>query len=128
LAAWVFWLASKLEKILAGTFRCGLGITGSGGAAEVAPVVSGAFCGSDALIWTPSRPFGAGFGIGTVCADDEVTAPDKDAATSSARPARMAAMADCLAIRNFGFLFNASSCPACGYFIVISAKGAIVFP
>jgi amino acid transporter len=50
LAACAFWLASKLAKILAGTFRRGSGITGSGGVAVVAPVVIGAFCCSDALI------------------------------------------------------------------------------
>ena len=54
-------MASKLAKIFAGTLRRGSGITGSGGAAEVAPVVVGPFCGSDALICRPPRAFGAGF-------------------------------------------------------------------
>src|SRR5260370_18399237 len=74
LAACAFWLASKLEKILAGTLRRGSGITGSGTAA-VAPVVIGAFCGSDALICTLLRPFGPGFGIRTVCAAERLTTP-----------------------------------------------------
>jgi hypothetical protein len=121
-------LASKVEKILAGTFRRGSGITGSGGDAEVAPVVIGAFCGSEALIWTPPRAFGAGFGIGTVCAQDGVTTLIKEAAISSANAVRMPGIANCSAVRNFGFLFNVSSCLAAGHFIVLSAKGDIVFP
>ncbi len=133
MAACAFWFASKLEKILAGIFRRGSGITGSGGVAEVAPVVIGAFCGSDALIWRPPRAFGAGFGIGTVCAEaelttDRVVTPTMDAAISNANPVRMPLSANCLAIPSFRFLFNASSCQAFGHFIVVSAKGDIVFP
>src|SRR5882724_789078 len=75
LAACAFWLASKVANILAGTLRCGLGITGFGGVC-VAPVVIGPFCESCALICTPpSRAFGAGFGIGTVCEKPDVAAP-----------------------------------------------------
>jgi hypothetical protein len=50
-----------------------------------------------------------------------------DAAISNANPVRMP-IANRSAIRKFGFLFNASSCPAFGHFIVVSAIGAIDFP
>ena len=49
--------------------------SGAGGETAVAPVVTGPFCPSDALICTPSRPFGAGFGTGTVCAPERVAMP-----------------------------------------------------
>src|SRR6266404_4183475 len=101
---------------------------GLGGGAGIAPVVIGPFCGSDALIWTPSRPFGAGFGNGTVCAEADVATPAMDAAISNANPARTPAPANRSPLRDFGFLFNASSCLALGHFIVVSAKGDIVFP
>jgi len=42
---------------------------------------------SCALICTPpSRPFGAGFGIGTFCENPEVVTPATDAAIRSAKP------------------------------------------
>src|SRR5215218_2032414 len=83
LAACAFWLASKVAKILAGTLRCGSGITGFGG--WVAPVVIGPFWESCALICTPpSRALGAGFGIGTFCEKEGVAAPATDAAMASA--------------------------------------------
>jgi hypothetical protein len=92
------------------------------------PVVIGPFCGSDALTCTPSRPFGAGFGIGTVCAATEVATPTTDTAISNANPVRTPVLANRSALRDLGFLFNASSCWALGHFIVVSAKGDIVFP
>jgi hypothetical protein len=83
-----------------------------------------------------SRALGAGFGIGTVCAfgvgtvcaEDGVTAFASDAATSTAQPVRMPRIASSSAIRNFGFLFNGSSCLAFGPFIVLLIKADIVFP
>jgi hypothetical protein len=51
-----------------------------------------------------------------------------DAAISNANPVRMPAPANRSALRDLGFLFNASSCLAFGSFIVVSAKGDIVFP
>jgi hypothetical protein len=103
-----------------------------GGGDGVAPVVIGARCGSDALICRPSRAFGAGFGIGTVCAaedlaTDSVATQIMDAVTSNAKPLRTP-IANCFAIRWFGSLFNASSCPAFGHFIVVSPKGDMVSP
>ena len=85
-------------------------MTGFGGA-WVAPVVTGAFCGIlRAHLHVPSRPFGAGFGTGTVCAEAGVAAPATDAAISSASPQRMPRWVKCCVIRYFGSLFNASSC------------------
>jgi hypothetical protein len=80
------------------------------------------------------RPFGAGFGIGTVCVEGTLCAEDgtatliMDAAISMAMPIRMPRIASCSVIASFEFLFNASSCLAFGHFIVLSAKAAIVFP
>jgi hypothetical protein len=79
------------------------------------------------------RAFGAGFGIGTACAEadigaDSVAAPVTDAAISNTRAQRMPVAVSCRAIRISGFLVNAWSCLAFGPFIVISAKGDIVFP
>ena len=107
-------------------------IGGSGGVAEVAPIVSWAFCESEALIWTPLRAFGAGFGIGTVCAAEDVTpasvtTPTMEAAISHAKPRRMPPAATNPVIPGFRFLFNTWSCQAFGYFIAISPKGGIVF-
>src|SRR5205814_7522315 len=93
----------KLEKTLAGIFRRGSGITGSGVVAGLAAVVAGFFCGSDALIWTKPRAFGAGFGTGTVCAEDGAAI---QAAMNNANATGMTS-ANCLAIPNGGFLFNA---------------------
>jgi hypothetical protein len=114
--------------MLAGRLRRGSGITGFGAAAWVAPVVAGPFCGSDALIWTPSRAFGAGLGSGTLWADAGIAVAVTKAAVSNAMPVRMQGTASRAAIRNFGFLFKASSCLGDGHFIVLSAKGDIVFP
>jgi hypothetical protein len=71
---------------------------------------------------------GAGFGIGTVCAEADIATQVKDAAISKANPVRIPALANRSALRDFGFLFNASSCLALGHFIVVSVKGDIVFP
>src|SRR5947209_13084907 len=93
--------------MLAGTFRRGSGMIGSGGVAEVAPVVIGALCGSDALIWMlPLRAFGAGFGTGTICAEPGATS---QVANSKASPLRIAPTANGTGIRIFGLLFNANS-------------------
>jgi hypothetical protein len=43
-------------------------------------------------------------------------------------PVRLQGIGTRSAIRYFGFLFNASSCLGRGHFIVLSAKGDIVFP
>ena len=97
--------------------------------AEVAPVVVGPFCGSDALIWTPPRAFGARFrNRNGLRVQTALAMPTMDAAISNANPVRMPAPANCSAIRSLGFLFNAWSCQALGHFIVVSAKGDIVFP
>ena len=95
--------------MLVGTLRCGSGITGSGGVADVAPVVSGRFCASDALICVLSRPFGAGFGTGTVCADDSVAAPATEAVIITTKTTRALASASDPAGWDFGFLINAQS-------------------
>src|ERR1700740_3233277 len=113
--------------MLAGTFRRGSGITGSGTEA-VAPVVIGPLCESEAPVSPPLRAFGAGLGTGTVCADDGIVMPVRNAAITTASPARRPGLTNCAAVRSFGFLFNASSCQASGHFIVVSAKGGIVFP
>src|SRR5580693_312658 len=113
--------------MLTGKLRRGSGITGSGGRAGVVPVINWLFCGSDALIWMLPRAFGAGFGIGTFCAKDEVTVPATYAAISNAKAARMPGTPDCFAIRDFGFLFN-SSCLGCRPFYSALVKGDIVFP
>ena len=113
--------------MLTGRFRRGSGITGSGGDAEVAPVVSGPLCGSDALICM-LRLFGAGFGIGTVCATDGATTLVTYAAIIAAKPMRMPRIASRPVIGDLGFLFNASSRLAFSHFNVLSAKGDIVFP
>ena len=49
------------------------------------------------------------------------------ASGSELPPGRMA-IENCSAIRNLRFLSNAGSCQASGHFIVVSAKGDIVFP
>src|SRR5262245_49084695 len=71
--------------MLAGTLRRGSGMTGVGGCCCVAPVVIGFSAGG---IWfcalSRSRAFGAGFGTGTVCAEEDVTPAATEAATSSA--------------------------------------------
>src|SRR5271156_5109080 len=83
---------------------------GSGGAADVAPVVSGPFCAS--LTWRPSRPFGAGFGTGTLCAEAIAVAPIRDTATNKATAAWVTRSPDDSAIRDFRLIFNAQSCLA----------------
>src|SRR5436190_2236882 len=82
-------------------------MTGFGGVA-VAPVVNGAF--SEALIWVCalSRAFGAGFGTGTVCADDAVMLPASAAAIASASAERRRGPEDLLVIRTSRLPFNAS--------------------
>jgi hypothetical protein len=76
----------------------------------VVPVVIGARCASDALIFTPSRDFGAGFGTGTVCADNGRASAVATAATSTPvtmeRPREDADSTD----RTLEILSNASSC------------------
>jgi hypothetical protein len=119
-------LASKVAKILAGTLRFGLGMTGFGGA-WVAPVVVGTL--SCALICTlPSRALGAGFGTGTVC---EKAGAATAVAISSASPQHSPRWVDCWVIRYFKSLFNAvrfKGLAAIGHFIALSTKGDIVFP
>jgi len=117
---------------LAGTLRRGSGIIGSGGVKGVAPVVIGLFCASEALIWTLPRAFGAGLGIGTVCADDDVTTdsvatPAIDAA--SATPIRRAWRRRRI-VRPFQVcdFYSTRGPVGFGHFIVVSAKGDIVFP
>jgi hypothetical protein len=96
--------------MLVGILRCGSGITGSGGVADVAPFVSGVcFCPSDALICVMSRLRGAGFGTGTVCARDSVAAPATDMTTVKAKLARVPASTNDSAARNFQSLVNAQS-------------------
>ena len=68
------------------------------------------------------------FGIGTACAEHGVTMPVRDAAISNAKPGRTPGIANLAVIRSSGFLVNASSCQAFGDFIVVWAKGGIVFP
>ena len=76
--------------MLVGTLRRGSGMTGSGGMAEVAPVVgSERFCRSDALNCALSRPLGAGFGTGTVCAVEGAAAPATETTTAKANAARV---------------------------------------
>ena len=77
---------------------------------------------------TMPPPFAVGFGIGTLCAEADVATAAMDAAISNANPVRMPALANRSALRDLGFLFNASSCLAFGSFIVVSVKGDIVFP
>src|SRR6516225_3306353 len=68
--------------MLVGTLRRGSGMTGSGGVAEVVPVVGiERFCRSDALNCVLLRLLGAGFGTGTVCAVESVAAPATETAT-----------------------------------------------
>ena len=106
------------------------------GGTDTAPVVIGARGCSDALICMLRigvlRAFGAGFGIGTVCAETAVTAVIMAAAISAAMPARrllpMPRLANCAVIRNFGFPFNMLSRAAPALLSWISAKRGIVFP
>ena len=65
------------------TSRFGSGMIGSGGVVRVAPVVSGPRVSP--LICTLSRPFGAGFGIGTVCCAIEGAAAIRLVAATSAQ-------------------------------------------
>jgi hypothetical protein len=82
------------------------------------------FCGSDALIWTKSRAFGAGFGTGTVCAEDGAAI---QAAINNVNPMRMAS-ANCVAIPNGGFLFNAKILSGLSAFYLGFDQMSIVFP
>ena len=94
--------------MLVGTLRRGSGMKGSGGVAAVVPVVSGdRFCASEALICVLSRPFGAGFGTGTVCARQRVVAPATETVTVKANATREPASASDSAGRDFQFLVNA---------------------
>ena len=96
--------------MLVGTLRRGSGMTGSGGVAEVAPVVgSERFCRSDALKCVLSRPLGAGFGTGTVCAVESVAAPATETAMVKANAARVLATANGSTGRNLEILVNARS-------------------
>ncbi len=82
-------------------------MTGSGAAAGVAPVVTGPFC-SEALICTLPRAFGAGFGIGTLCAkEDDV--PNAGAAIRSASAPAIMQRCERSLIREFRWIFNAQS-------------------
>jgi hypothetical protein len=81
---------------------------------------------SEALIWM-LRAFGAGFGIGTVCAEAGV-APISEAAISTAQAARRPGIANRCGTGNLGVWFNAVSCLAAGHFTVVSAKGGMFFP
>ena len=66
------------------------------------------FGASCALICTPlSRPFGAGFGIGTVCEKPEDAAPATDVAIRSANPQRMPRWVKYCVISYFGSLLDA---------------------
>src|SRR6516164_2070279 len=97
-----------LVKKLVGTLRRGSGMTGSGGVAV--PVVgSERFCRSDALNCLLSRPLGAGFGTGTVCAVESVATPATETATIKANAARAPASVNGSAGRNFAILVNAKS-------------------
>src|SRR4051812_21782442 len=107
--------------MLAGTLRRGSGITGFGGGWG-APVVIGPFWESCALSCVPSRPFGAGFGTGTFCAEDGVAMATMDAAVSSASAVRAREIAGCFVIRYFESLFNATSHFAALHFIVVGSK------
>jgi hypothetical protein len=79
-------------------------MTGFGGAC-VAPVIDGPPEGGAA-----SRPFGAGFGTGTVCANEAaVTIAAVTRSTPATRALRAAMVA---ANRMSGCLINASSCMA----------------
>src|ERR1700749_1283870 len=109
--------------MLAGTLRCGAGMTGSGTAADVAPVVVGPFC-SDALICTLPRAFGAGLGIGTPCAK----AADADAAIASANAPTITQRCDGRLIREFRWIFNAQSWSGFGSFTALWVQRGIVFP
>jgi hypothetical protein len=102
-------------------------MTGLGGGVMVAaPVVSGPpFCAS--LICVPSRPFGAGFGTGTFCADDGVTAAKVNVAITSANPACLPRMRHGPLIRDSGFGFNAQSYLAPSHFNAVSVRCGIVF-
>src|SRR6516164_7678647 len=96
--------------MLVGTLRRGSGMTGSGGVAEVVPVVgSERFCRSDALNCVLLRPLGAGFGTGTVCAVESVAAPATETATVKAKAARAPATVNGSAARNLEILVNARS-------------------
>jgi hypothetical protein len=64
--------------MLLGTLRRGSGMIGTGGF-WVAPVVAG-----PPLICPLSRPFGAGLGTGTVCANDVAVAAAIEAAMTTA--------------------------------------------
>ena len=116
--------------MLVGTLRRGSGMTGSGGMAEVVPVVgSERFCRSDALNCVLSRPLGAGFGTGTVCAVESVAAPATETATTKANAARVLATVNGSAGRTLEILvkrkilvrFPRNS-------IVPRGQGGIVFP
>jgi hypothetical protein len=92
--------------MLLGTLRCGSGITGSGGVERVAPVVVGPLV--SALNCMLSRPFGAGFGIGTACCAVNGAACANIAVAITAAVATIRCeRAGEAAIRNFRLLFNA---------------------
>src|SRR5690349_5749884 len=110
----------------AGTLRCGSGITGSGAAAGVAPVVAGPF-GSEALICTLPRAFGAPFGIGTLCAGDDDAPNAGEAIRRTIAPAIMQRCERSL-IREFRWIFNAQSWSGFGPFTALWKRCGKVFP
>ena len=80
---------------------------------RVAPVVAGPRCGSDALICVPSRAFRRGLRNRNALRGSRRRAVSMAVAISAAsQPSRCACRESRIAavIRDFGFLFNASSC------------------
>ena len=114
--------------MLVGILRRGSGMTGSGGMAEVVPVVgSERFCRSDALNCLLSRPLGADFGTGTVCAVEVVAAPATEIATAKANAARVLATVNGSAGRNLEIRVNARSCRFPPNLSCLEAKGVSFF-
>src|ERR1700746_506196 len=94
--------------MLVGTLRRGSGMIGLGGASGVVAVGVGALRAS--LICVPSRPFGAGFGTGTVCADKGAANATTVAAIRSRASTPVTRDADRSADRVSELLGTARSC------------------
>jgi hypothetical protein len=80
-----------------------------GGTVCAAPVVEGARGASDALNCTLSRPFGAGFGTGTVWAADGGATPTRVTAISNVKAVGMPQQTRRSAAKRFGSVFKTSS-------------------